>query len=110
MNKLPQEIFDIIISDVRLYLLPAPLSRYATISRLWQYAVERYLFASLAVDPDDMQLLEGGLLDSRRRGYLKTLYFIVDLAHFNLPPDETMRKLFKGHPDPLAATTLTIRG
>lgn len=56
--------------------LPCRLSRYATLSRHWQYAIERILFRSLSIRPEQMPELECMLLDGRRRSYVHSIRFI----------------------------------
>jgi hypothetical protein len=75
MNKLPQEVFDLLFQQLELESLPARLSQYATISRQWQYAVEQRLFAKLSVYTDEMPMLESILRNSRQRGYLRSLKY-----------------------------------
>ncbi|KAK4135246.1 hypothetical protein BT67DRAFT_377789 [Trichocladium antarcticum] len=87
MDRLPQETFDAIVQICDVGSLPAPLSRYATISRQWQYAVERRLFSRLDVDADNMPMLEYVLSSNRRRGYVDELWYKV-LAN-RLPSQST---------------------
>lgn len=83
MKTYPQELIDAIIGRLNAPNATQPsywpfvcrLSPYATVSRKWQYAIERILFRSLTVKLGDMEKLEQVLSDSRRRGYLKTLSF-----------------------------------
>ena len=81
MKTFPQELVDAIVGCLNAPKTTQPshwplvcrLSPYATVSRKWQYAIERILFRSLTVKLGDMEKLEQVLSDSRRRGYLKTL-------------------------------------
>lgn len=57
MNKLPQEVFDLIIHHVDLSTLPGRPSQYALISRQWQHVVERRVFRELLVWATDFKLL-----------------------------------------------------
>jgi hypothetical protein len=77
MDRLPQEVFDLIIQNVDFPSLPSRRAHYATISRQWQCAIEQRLFASLTVWCHEMSMLEYILLDSRRRGYLDVLRYDI---------------------------------
>ncbi|KAK4450884.1 hypothetical protein QBC34DRAFT_401797 [Podospora aff. communis PSN243] len=85
MNRIPHEIVDMIASQVILMYEPPPyywksadrLSPYATISRSWQYAIERHLFRRLDVLSTDFSTLESILLNMRRRNYLVELVYRV---------------------------------
>jgi hypothetical protein len=75
MDRLPQEVFDLIIQNVDLPSLPSRQAHYATISRQWQYAIEQRFFANLTVWCHEMSMLEYILLDTRRQGYLDVLRY-----------------------------------
>jgi hypothetical protein len=77
MNKLPQEVFDLIAENLDWASLPVLLAHYATLSRQWRYAVEQRLFRKLTVSARDMQTLESMLLDNRRQGYLRVLGYRI---------------------------------
>ncbi|KAK4041127.1 hypothetical protein C8A01DRAFT_15093 [Parachaetomium inaequale] len=85
MNKLPQEVFDLIVQDLDFENLPVRLSQYATINRQWQYAVERRLFTKLWAYTNEMTMLESVLRNSRRRGYLRSLKYTMKEACWNRP-------------------------
>lgn len=56
------------------------LARYATISRSWQFAIERYTFASIVTFSDDLPRLQRIIGScSRRRSHVKNLWFYIDL-------------------------------
>ncbi|KAK4149686.1 hypothetical protein C8A00DRAFT_18658 [Chaetomidium leptoderma] len=78
MDRLPQEVFDRIIRNLDLKSLPGRLAHYATISRQWQYAVERSLFLTLTIRTHEMPKLEEILTNDRRRGYLELLRYRID--------------------------------
>lgn len=80
LDSLPQEIFDVIFEKCDIKKLPSRLSAYATICERWQYAVERIMFKSLSVGPNETPELEYFLSDDRRRSYLRTLNYRIAFA------------------------------
>ncbi|KAL4866006.1 hypothetical protein BDV12DRAFT_173545 [Aspergillus spectabilis] len=60
------------------------LARYATISQKWQFAIERYTFASLVTFSDDLFRLKRVVGNcSRRRSHVRELWFSIDLPLYS---------------------------
>ncbi|KAL3443736.1 hypothetical protein BJX65DRAFT_284733 [Aspergillus insuetus] len=61
------------------------LASYATISRIWQFAIERYTFASIVTFSDDLPELKRIVGNcARRRSHVKELWFSIDLPLYSV--------------------------
>ncbi|KAJ0413618.1 hypothetical protein BJY00DRAFT_296623 [Aspergillus carlsbadensis] len=70
------------------------LASYATISRTWQFAIERYTFASIVTSSNDLSHLKRIVGNCpRRRSHVKELWFRV-----GLPPYRESRRYFVERP------------
>jgi hypothetical protein len=97
---IPPEIIDLIIPhlwEISPETLPLrewevdkkPISRglasYATISRIWQFAIERYTFDSIVTFSDDLPRLQRIVGDCpRRRRHVMELWYSIDLPLYSL--------------------------
>ncbi|KAL2784215.1 hypothetical protein BJX66DRAFT_91332 [Aspergillus keveii] len=107
---IPHEIIDLIIPHLWEISLETPplrvwevdkkpnsrgLASYATISRTWQFAIERYTFASIMTCSDDLPRLKRIVGDcARRRSHVKELWFSI-----NLLPYSESRRYFVERPE-----------
>ncbi|KFY22160.1 hypothetical protein V493_06806 [Pseudogymnoascus sp. VKM F-4281 (FW-2241)] len=91
MNRLPQEIIDLIVfflperpDTFHVSYLGNPPSRaqYATISSKFQTATERSTFSHLRIKSDELETFAQYLKPSRR-GFLQNLQYIVQLPEIN---------------------------
>jgi hypothetical protein len=97
---LPREIIDLIIPqlwetapetpplrewEVDKQPISRGLARYATISRIWQFAIERYTFASIVTFSDDFPRLKRIVGNcARRRSHVKELWYSIDLPLYSV--------------------------
>ncbi|KAE8371306.1 hypothetical protein BDV26DRAFT_276381 [Aspergillus bertholletiae] len=93
MDYLSPEILQIIIphlcNDPRIRQPWEPQSvpkvaRYATISRRWQYAVERFTMAEIKKYSSDLDMFRQVFSDPRRRKLLRKLDYEVDLPTYSM--------------------------
>jgi len=85
MNKLPQEVFDMVINQLVALLTvadhriqsPWRLSDYARLSRRWQHSIERFAFCDLDVSDREFSMLQQVLSMPRRIDYLRNLNYEI---------------------------------
>lgn len=100
LNKLPQEIFDMVISNVYDWdymRRVCRLSRYACLSRKWQYAMERKTLQSLIVDGPELGVMEQVLSSPRRASYVRRLSLCFELLGFKYtgPTENTWKENYE---------------
>ncbi|KAL2823819.1 hypothetical protein BDW59DRAFT_148378 [Aspergillus cavernicola] len=82
LDTLSLELVDLIVT---LLEPNQGLARYATISKTWQYAVERYTFKHPQSFSSELSRLKMIIGDSPRRiGHVKSLSYSIDLPLFSL--------------------------
>ncbi|KAM0812086.1 hypothetical protein AB5N19_14403 [Seiridium cardinale] len=81
MDKLSPEIISLIVDELGRGGPQSRLSSYATISRAWQYAIERICFARIALESTSIATFSDILLRvPRRRVYLRELRVRIHLV------------------------------
>lgn len=79
MDRLSPELVDIIVSFVpREYLF-----RYATVSRSWQYAVERETFQSVELKSTELDFFARAYAPSHRRATLRNIRYNISLPEYS---------------------------
>ncbi|EON63416.1 hypothetical protein W97_02643 [Coniosporium apollinis CBS 100218] len=79
MDRLSLEILAIIVS----YLNPSDFIEYVSVSRQWQFAIERYTFRSLRLKSDDYDFFTRVCSDSHRAAAIAELEYDVILPAYS---------------------------